>query len=307
MFRGLYMRVGAAARSARRGRVARGAGGDAGARVRTDPLRADAGSPFTFFRGGAYLMASDLAGQPRTGLHVQLCGDAQLSNFGGFAASDRSLVFDVNDFDETLPGPFEWDVKRLVASFAVAGRDRGFDAKQRRSINVAVSRSNRDAAAQARAEGTRIAVSTGATRRATQRNVLALSPRRGTGSHRAARGAHASRLAYLNCFRNLRMSFMSSCRWSGSVGDSSKPNCRYQDLAASCLAWTRRTRAPIASAASTQRRRTSGEASGRVPAPSVALVDGESGEQDRRHRRACGWPLSARASHPRVDLRGCRA
>ncbi len=102
-------------------------------------------SPFTFFRGGAYLMASDLAGQPRTGLHVQLCGDAHLSNFGGFAAPDRSLVFDVNDFDETLPGPFEWDVKRLVASFAVAGRDRGFDAKQRRSINRAVSRSYREA------------------------------------------------------------------------------------------------------------------------------------------------------------------
>ena len=62
---------------------------------------------------------------------MQLCGDAHLSNFGGFAAPDRRLVFSVNDFDETLPGPFEWDVKRLVASFAVAGRDRGFDAKQR--------------------------------------------------------------------------------------------------------------------------------------------------------------------------------
>ena len=88
-------------------------------------------SPFTFFRGAAYPMAADLAGAPRTGLHVQLCGDAHLSNFGGFAAPDRRLVFSINDFDETLPGPFEWDVKRLVASFAVAGRDRGFDAKQR--------------------------------------------------------------------------------------------------------------------------------------------------------------------------------
>ena len=90
-------------------------------------------SPFAFYRGGAYLMASDLAGGPRTGLHAQLCGDAHLSNFGGFAAPDRRLVFSLNDFDETLPGPFEWDVKRLVASFAVAGRDRGFDDKQRRS------------------------------------------------------------------------------------------------------------------------------------------------------------------------------
>ena len=102
-------------------------------------------SPFTFFRGAAYPMAADLAGAPRTGLDVQLCGDAHLSNFGGFAAPDRRLVFSINDFDETLPGPFEWDVKRLVASFAVAGRDRGFDAKQRRSINQAVTRSYREA------------------------------------------------------------------------------------------------------------------------------------------------------------------
>src|SRR3954447_811925 len=100
-------------------------------------------SPFTFFRGGAYLMAADLAGQPRTGLHVQLCGDAHLSNFGAFAAPDRRLVFSINDFDETLPGPFEWDVKRLVASFAVAGRDRGFGDRERQRINRAVARSYR--------------------------------------------------------------------------------------------------------------------------------------------------------------------
>ena len=86
-------------------------------------------SPFTFYRGAAYLMAADLARSPRTGLSVQLCGDAHLSNFGAFAAPDRRLVFDVNDFDETLPGPFEWDLKRLVASFAVAGRDLGFPSR----------------------------------------------------------------------------------------------------------------------------------------------------------------------------------
>jgi uncharacterized protein (DUF2252 family) len=100
-------------------------------------------SPFTFFRGGAYLMAADLAGAPRTGLHVQLCGDAHLSNFGAYAAPDRRLVFSVNDFDETLPGPFEWDVKRLVASFAVAGRDRGFGAAERQRINSTVTRAYR--------------------------------------------------------------------------------------------------------------------------------------------------------------------
>ena len=84
-------------------------------------------SAFAFFRGAAYPMAADLSVMPRTGLHAQLCGDAHLSNFGSFAAPDRSIVFSVNDFDETLPGPFEWDVKRLAASFEVAGRERGFD------------------------------------------------------------------------------------------------------------------------------------------------------------------------------------
>jgi uncharacterized protein (DUF2252 family) len=102
-------------------------------------------SPFTFFRGAAYLMASDLADGPRTGLHAQLCGDAHLSNFGSFAAPDRRLVFSINDFDETLPGPFEWDLKRLVTSFEVAGRDRGFDGRTRAIINAAVSRSYREA------------------------------------------------------------------------------------------------------------------------------------------------------------------
>ena len=102
-------------------------------------------SPFTFYRGAAALMAADLADAPRTGLEVQLCGDAHLSNFGAFAAPDRRLIFGVNDFDETLPGPFEWDVKRLVASFAVAGRDRGFSRKQRMQVNRAVAKSYREA------------------------------------------------------------------------------------------------------------------------------------------------------------------
>ena len=104
-------------------------------------------SPFTFYRGAAYIMAADLAGMPRKGLHVQLCGDAHLSNFGVYAAPDRRLVFDTNDFDETLPGPFEWDVKRLVASFAVAGRDRGFHDHHRQAINLRVGRAYREALA----------------------------------------------------------------------------------------------------------------------------------------------------------------
>ena len=102
-------------------------------------------SPFTFYRGAAAVMAADLAATPDSGIVVQACGDAHISNFGGFAAPDRRLVFGPNDFDETLPGPFEWDVKRLVASFAVAGRDRGFDAKKRKVINRAVVRAYREA------------------------------------------------------------------------------------------------------------------------------------------------------------------
>ena len=94
-------------------------------------------SPFTFYRGAALPMAADLATTPASGLRVQLCGDAHLSNFGAFASPARRLVFDVNDFDETLPGPFEWDVKRLAASLAVAGRDNGFSRKDRRQIELA--------------------------------------------------------------------------------------------------------------------------------------------------------------------------
>jgi uncharacterized protein (DUF2252 family) len=91
-------------------------------------------SPFTFFRGAALPMASDLSQQVRSPLQVQLCGDAHLSNFGGFASPERHLVFDINDFDETHPGPFEWDVKRLITSMEVAALDRGFTKKQRTAV-----------------------------------------------------------------------------------------------------------------------------------------------------------------------------
>src|SRR3954466_15254415 len=91
-------------------------------------------SPFAYFRGAAAPMAGDLSRTPASGLQVQLCGDAHLSNFGGFASPDRDLVFDLNDFDETVPGPWEWDVKRLPASIEVAGRERNFGRKQRARI-----------------------------------------------------------------------------------------------------------------------------------------------------------------------------
>ena len=91
-------------------------------------------SPFTFYRGAAKIMAHDLAGTPRSGLTVQCCGDAHLSNFGVFASPERRLVFDINDFDETLPGPWEWDVKRLAASMIIAARDNGFAAKDQDKV-----------------------------------------------------------------------------------------------------------------------------------------------------------------------------
>lgn len=91
-------------------------------------------SPFAFFRGGALIMAHDLAARPHSGLQVQLCGDAHLSNFGLYGTPERRLVFDLNDFDETLPGPFEWDVLRLAASLEVAGRQNGFGARRCREI-----------------------------------------------------------------------------------------------------------------------------------------------------------------------------
>ena len=94
-------------------------------------------SPFTFYRGAALIMASDLAATPRSGLNAQICGDAHLSNFGVFASPERQLMFDINDFDETTPGPWEWDVKRLAASFEIAGRDRGFTPADRREIVMA--------------------------------------------------------------------------------------------------------------------------------------------------------------------------
>jgi uncharacterized protein (DUF2252 family) len=102
-------------------------------------------SPFTFYRGAAAVMAADLAPTPASGLRVQACGDAHLSNFGVFAAPDRSLVFDLNDFDESLPGPWEWDVKRLAASFEIATRENGFKAKEREAILSTVGREYREA------------------------------------------------------------------------------------------------------------------------------------------------------------------
>jgi uncharacterized protein (DUF2252 family) len=102
-------------------------------------------SPFAFFRGAAAVMAADLAATPVSGLRVQACGDAHLSNFGAFAAPDRRLVFDLNDFDESLPGPWEWDVKRLAASFAIAGRENGLKRKQRAACLLTAARTYRDA------------------------------------------------------------------------------------------------------------------------------------------------------------------
>jgi uncharacterized protein (DUF2252 family) len=96
-------------------------------------------SPFTFYRGAALIMASDLANTPRSGITTQICGDAHLMNFGVYASPERRMEFGMNDFDETHPGPWEWDVKRLAASFAIAGRDNGFSTKERRKVLMALA------------------------------------------------------------------------------------------------------------------------------------------------------------------------
>src|SRR6476620_2679435 len=105
-------------------------------------------SPFTFYRGAAKIMATDLAETPTAGLDVQLCGDAHLSNFGVFASPERNLVFDINDFDETLPGPFEYDVKRLAASLMVAAQNNGFSESDGRAITKTCVTSYRETMAE---------------------------------------------------------------------------------------------------------------------------------------------------------------
>jgi uncharacterized protein (DUF2252 family) len=111
-------------------------------------------SPFTFYRGAAKIMAADLKDTPRAGLNVQLCGDAHLSNFGAFASPERTLLFDLNDFDETLPGPFEYDVKRMAASFTIAGRNNAFSAAETRASTLASVTAYREAMAQFAEMGT---------------------------------------------------------------------------------------------------------------------------------------------------------
>src|SRR5215510_1691922 len=101
-------------------------------------------SPFTFFRGAAAVMASDLANTPATGLHVQACGDCHLLNFGGFATPERRLAFDINDFDETLPAPWEWDVKRLAASFVIAAQHNGCSRSEARDAAMSSVTSYRE-------------------------------------------------------------------------------------------------------------------------------------------------------------------
>jgi uncharacterized protein (DUF2252 family) len=105
-------------------------------------------SPFTFYRGAAKIMAADLKDTPRAGLTVQLCGDAHLSNFGVFASPERTLLFDLNDFDETLPGPFEYDVKRMAASFTIAARHNAFSKAEARDVTLAAARAYREAMAE---------------------------------------------------------------------------------------------------------------------------------------------------------------
>src|SRR5271169_2244112 len=111
-------------------------------------------SPFTFYRGAAKSMATDLKDTPTAGLEVQLCGDAHLSNFGVFASPERALLFDLNDFDETLPGPFEYDVKRMAASFTIAARNNQYSAADARAAALRSAESYRERMAELAQMGT---------------------------------------------------------------------------------------------------------------------------------------------------------
>ena len=159
-------------------------------------------SPFTFFRGAALIMASDLAATPRSGIRAQLCGDAHLSNFGVFGTPERKLLFDINDFDETHPGPWEWDVKRLAASFAVAGRERGFSASSERAADhrvaqPAVPQRDADFAVDAATStsGTRTSTSISCRPQRTKRDAVSskIAPAPRPRSRRRARGTACER------------------------------------------------------------------------------------------------------------------
>ena len=144
-------------------------------------------SPFTFYRGAAKIMATDLKDTPTAGLNVQLCGDAHLSNFGAFASPERTLLFDLNDFDETLPGPFEYDVKRMAASFMIAARNNSFNQVRCpcRDVRVGHRVSNADGGVRRDAHDGRLVRASGGTR-AHERDQ-GRHPRHGTGRQQEGR------------------------------------------------------------------------------------------------------------------------
>ena len=149
-------------------------------------------SPFTFYRGAALIMAADLAGTPETGIRAQVCGDCHLLNFGGFATPERRVIFDINDFDETLPGPWEWDVKRLAASFVLAARSNGFCRADQRDAALACVRAYRERMAEYRrhARARRLVRAhrhgrrSGDAVRRRERGTVAQAPGQGRGAHR---------------------------------------------------------------------------------------------------------------------------
>ncbi|PPB48160.1 DUF2252 domain-containing protein [Arthrobacter pityocampae] len=151
-------------------------------------------SPFTFYRGAARIMAADLKDTPRAGLVSQLCGDAHLSNFGVFASPERTLLFDLNDFDETLPGPFEYDVKRMAASFTIAARNNAFTADEVRDVTLAAVRSYREAMADfARMRTLDIWYARLSEEQLLEAVDLAVRSQKGKALKKAQRGAEAAR------------------------------------------------------------------------------------------------------------------
>ncbi len=269
-------------------------------------------SPFAFYRGAAAVMAADLAATPRSGFDAQLCGDAHLSNFGAFASPERELLFDVNDFDETLPGPWEWDVMRLAASFAVAGRASGFKRRERRrsSPRCRPSTGRRCGAWPSSAtsrSGTRRwtceAVARGWATAAGEKEVKTFrtqprqDPRQGPHARplqahprSRRRAAHRQRTAADRADRRAGRRDRSRHRSAGAGGSSPTIATRCPRTAASCS---------TATASSTRRSRWSGSAAS-APAPSSCCCWGataatHSSSRPRKPSARCSSPTRRRA------------
>ena len=283
-------------------------------------------SPFTFYRGAAAVMAADLAATPDSGIVVQACGDAHISNFGGFAAPDRRLIFSPNDFDETLPGPWEWDVKRMAASAEIAGRDVGLPAERRRWIVTDCVREYREAMrALRRREPPRRLVR--APERERARRALRRQARaRRTGSCSPSRSRRARRKTSLRAVEKLTERVDGELRFRSVPpllvplrelfeATDGRDETEYVRELLDAVRGGPRPRSPLSvrhlplrgHGPQGRRRRQRRHARLGVPARGPRAAGIRWCCRPRRRRRRCSSPISARASSPTTASGSCRA